>query len=384
MRVRFIRSFLILVSTIIAVGIAEAVCYLSGVLEDDPSSVEKRILLFHSPQQIFANHEDILLHAPNKNVRVVAIYYNRKQSTKEIDYSFAANNYGLVQDDDLVRHKPSLLVLGDSFAEGFGSEPWFRDFSKSLTPKSEYQLVNGGVLGTGFLQFWKLESHLANSGIDIRKLVVVFESDDIRRAVFNLPDKVLHCVNGVERCDGTEGWLHFSDDSELSQWTNKRRAIDEPGLKSQEQDRLRIWQKEERTFLGWLKHRTPVIQSLYSHYLADLDQEAEYKRSPYKESIAGSKNVIRAMVAKYGKNNLIFIHIPQKEEVSQGVNSLGVMTRQTIKETDATLYNGFARCGLRKSDFFVHDTHPNPTGYQKISACVLDATSKILQSGNRE
>lgn len=171
------------------------------------ASLLKRKLFFNSENPIFQNYEDILLYAPNNSVRIVGVYYNKKNLYREYDYSINTNNFGLVQDDNLIKAKKSLLILGDSFTEGFGATPWFRkysqDFAKNISP--DLQIINGGILGTGFQQFKKLENYLTLNQINIEKIVVVFISDDIRRSVFNLDYKTLQCVNGLVQCDGTEG-----------------------------------------------------------------------------------------------------------------------------------------------------------------------------------
>jgi hypothetical protein len=137
---------------------------------------------FDGPETIFQNHGDIFTYVPHKGIRNVTAYFFERNFTVEFDYRFRTNNVGLVQDADVGPERDSLLLLGDSFAEGHGAEPWFWQVSPEIA-KLGYQPVNGGLLGTGFEQWLKLERYLSGKSIRIGKLVVLFISDDYARGV---------------------------------------------------------------------------------------------------------------------------------------------------------------------------------------------------------
>ena len=78
-------------------------------------------------------------------------------------YDININNLGLVQDQDLQKDIPSILFLGDSFTEGQGGDgSWINFFGGNY---NNYQIINGGLLGTGFQQFELLNSYLSNHNI---------------------------------------------------------------------------------------------------------------------------------------------------------------------------------------------------------------------------
>ena len=166
----------------------------------------RRYMLFGTADNTpaFRNQGNIFTYAPNSTIRQTAYYENGAVLHKEYDYQFKANNFGLVQKQDIEKDRPSILVLGDSFTEGQGATPWFY-FLEEGDGKKNTQLINGGLLGTGFAQWKLLHDHLVNSGIRINKVVIPFISDDYQRAVWNFSDRVLNCLGGVEKCKVMRG-----------------------------------------------------------------------------------------------------------------------------------------------------------------------------------
>ena len=153
----------------------------------------KFIMFFDGPGSIFRNVNDIFTYVPNSELTSRLIYYSEAAYSTEYEYTFRSNNFGLVQDRDLLPGLRSVLVLGDSFVEGQGAEPWFRQIAPVIE-QSGYQPINGGFFGTGFLQWSALERHLAANDITISKLIVIFISDDLRRTIWNFPEQQLKCL----------------------------------------------------------------------------------------------------------------------------------------------------------------------------------------------
>ncbi len=82
-----------------------------------------------------------------------------------------------------------------------------------------------------------------------------------------------------------------------------------------------------------------------------------------------SRRAIAELVRNYGAENVAFIHIPQKGEISRP-DELGLKARQSIRDAGGRLFDGFKLCHLTVSDYYVYDDHPNPGGYAKIASCV--------------
>ena len=114
------------------------------------------------------------------------------------------NNLGLVQDQDLQKNIPSILFLGDSFTEGQGGGSWINFLGGNY---NNYQIINGGLLGTGFQQFELLNSYLSN--YDIKKVFVLFIGDDLRRDVFQFNSQQQKCLMNHKACNGSESFYGF-------------------------------------------------------------------------------------------------------------------------------------------------------------------------------
>jgi hypothetical protein len=82
-----------------------------------------------------------------------------------------------------------------------------------------------------------------------------------------------------------------------------------------------------------------------------------------------SRLAIANFIKVYGKDNVAFMHLPQKDEMS-GPNEIGMEARQSIRDSGGELYDGFRLCGLTEADYYLHDGHPNKQGYEKIENCV--------------
>jgi hypothetical protein len=174
--------------------------------------------------RFFRNQEDIFTYVPHSNVRNLTAFFSDNDFEVEYDYHFQTNNLGLVQDADVMPGQASLLLLGDSFTEGQGAEPWFRLVSPGIE-KLGYQAVNGGLRGTGFEHWLKLQRYLAANDIQIRKLVVLFISDDDQRPVRNFDPGELRCLSALGACRSEETYYYrLPPPDELSSWIAKIRT----------------------------------------------------------------------------------------------------------------------------------------------------------------
>jgi hypothetical protein len=86
---------------------------------------------------------------------------------------------------------------------------------------------------------------------------------------------------------------------------------------------------------------------------------------------------ISNIVRKYGSENVLFVHLPEKLELDKGPNWIGSMARKEIAKAHGRLFDGFRECGLNVDDYYVIDGHPNKRGYDKIANCVLKAVAEV-------
>jgi len=126
--------------------------------------------------------------------------------------------------------------LGDSYAQGQGAEPWFRLISPEID-KLGHQGINGGIMGTGFEQCLKYDRYLQAGDVRVRKVAVLFISDDFYRHVWNFTPSRLQCLASWDQCGGEERPLYRLPPTEdFSSWTNQ--------IKTNRAPLTKVWLKE--------------------------------------------------------------------------------------------------------------------------------------------
>ena len=347
----FFAAAMVVVSSILAIVLVELICYffVPSIGRASVYDWDRRILFIDGDNGTFQNQGDIFTYAPNANIRSSAVYFSDHAYDVEYDYWFHTNNYGLVQDFDVAPTRRSILLLGNSFMEGQGAEPWFRQLAEHADTLP-YQIINGGLFGTGFEQFGKLERYLSEEKkVQIRKLIVVFISDDYVRQSWHFSEDFLHCLQRDAFCNSGDGdFNRRPTSSELLARVDEIREFRKPRLPLQRlQQQARIW--------------LPASYRVYDYLQTKFHQNAVAKQ--------GSRLAIANFIEAYGKENVAFIHLPQKNEMS-GPNEIGMEARRSIQDAGGELYDGLKLCGLTEADYHIHDGHPNKQGYGKIENCV--------------
>lgn len=315
---------------------------------------DKRYMFFkgEGKSSVFKNINNFFVYQPNQKIESTAFYYVNDEWVKEYDYIIPTNNLGLVQTTPTFSNKDSLLLLGDSFTEGQGAYPWFEGFREKLN--IDLQLINGGILGTGF-QSWKLlHDYLIAKDVKVKKLVIVFISNDYSRGVWNMPTNVLYCIQDAHLCKGDENFYGKHEGNNLAGFLDKLRAYRE----------RRLVDPESMEFKVFLKALLPGVTTVYK-FLNDLFQ-------PNVNTKLNSA-AIEQLVSQYG-SDVLFVHIPQKDEIELGrITRQGEEVVNKIKSVKGVFFNGHSQCRFERTDYFINDGHPNAKGYEKISQCVRDA-----------
>jgi lysophospholipase L1-like esterase len=315
---------------------------------------DRRVVFFDGRGAIFENHGDIFTYLPHNEIRNVTGFFSDDDFAVEYDYRYRTNESGLVQDTDIAPARDSLLLLGDSFTEGQGAEPWFPMVSPTIE-KLGYQAINGGILGTGFQQWLKLDRYLVARNIQIRKLAVLFISDDYHRAVWNIPPPVFECLSAPRLCRVEDSYFYrLPPSDEMSSWIGRVRKARGP---------MRPRLKMNAAAL------LPATHSVYL-FLKNLNVFARAER--------GSHAAIAELIRIYGPKNVAFIHLPQKDELDHGPNDLGLRARRAIDDAGGKLFDGFKLCQLTRADYYMNDEHPNKQGYTKIAACAAKVINEFV------
>jgi hypothetical protein len=319
------------------------------------------------PQTIFRNSGEIFTYIPHSEIPNLTIFFRGGDFGIEYDYHFRTNNFGLVEEADVATDQDSLLILGDSFTEGQGAEPWFAQVSPGIA-KLGYQPINGGLLGTGFEQWNKLQRYLTEKKIRIRKVVVVFISDDYRRPVWQPTPATLQCLSSLALCRVQDSYYYrLPPPDELSLWVAKIRAARMP-------DRQKSWLASRSE--AWLPASYHVYRYLKQKlYVGRREDPMEAAR--YEVAQEQSRRAIIELIGTYGRQSVAFLHIPQRDELATGATNIGLKARRSIGEAGGNFFDGFTLCGLAREDYYLKDGHPNSRGYAKIGACVTRVINQM-------
>jgi hypothetical protein len=351
-------NFFLVIFSIFFSFVAIEIAYKIVLKDENAYKWDQRYMLFSaSPENsvLFRNIGPIFTYQPNILVKSKTYYYLDEKYQVEYDYQFKTNNYGLVSDVDINPIKESILIIGDSFTEGQGAEPWFRSLLANVK-NSRYQFVNGGLLGTGFAQWSLLNQHLVENKVNLKKAVVIFISDDFIRKTWNFTEQQYRCLADSNQCFGDEFFYKLPQEKDEINFLNK----------------IRDFREQPKNSLKEFSNEFFPATNLIFTFTKQVFRKSFGIRNKRIDGLMGPNKVaINELVKYYGHQNIIFLHLPEKSEVlAKGFNSFGVDADSHIAMTGASLYSGLDHCNLTIDDYHKNDGHPNARGYKKISDCV--------------
>ena len=318
----------------------------------------KNRYLIYSEGEIFRNINNFFTYEPNKEIIASNYYFKNDEFNKVYEYKIFTNNLGLVQKNDINNISQSILFLGDSFTEGQGAPSWINKFNGKY---KDYQIINGGFLGTGFQQFNLIDNFL--SDYNVKKVFVLFIGDDLRRDIFQFNNQQLSCLKNHKNCLGTEGFYSYA----LSRDDPKNFLI-----------HLRKKQKIQSTNKAInFKHIRRSIKSKISDlYILKIPMNF-LKSKFYKsnnEKILRNFKAIESIINKYD-DNIYFVHLKIKEEI---LNKKMSYESIYAKDHIQNLTKNYFECTFSDnlSNFYEYDGHPNKKGYESLYNCILNILKK--------
>ena len=314
-----------------------------------------RRLMFFSEGNVFQNMSwGGFVYQPNTKITARIVYITdpkRPTVVDEYQYQISTNSAGLVQIGNIKSATPSVIFLGDSYTAGQGAIPWFYELERRWKGYSSFQIINGGILGTGFEAWLRLYQHLATSA-DIRKIVVIFISSDWTRAVWQMSNHDLNCLKQPTQCDGSNNFLGLPANPADAEHQIHRIAT----------ERMNYLARNQNIFEASAIYQR-LLHPAYSRWWP-------YRKSATETQFEKSKDAIREMTRAVGNQNIVFIQLPQKDELASGLDSLSERGQSFIRQSGLKYVDGNKECQLTIEDFHVHDGHPNSAGYRKILDCV--------------
>ena len=217
-----IANILLLISSImLGVVIVEL---MFSLLRDPVEDYLDRYYLVSGTEGVFKEGSGIVSYKKNSKIKHEVYYGDNTGFKKEYGYEMQTNNFGLVQEQNLDINKKSVLFLGDSFTEGTGARPWFNVLTKKLK-NNDIQLINGGILGTGFSHWLNVHNYLLDQGFSFEKVFILYISDDISRKNWSFNNDIHECIKNWKVCSGWEPFLAIPPQSELLDYLHNIREF---------------------------------------------------------------------------------------------------------------------------------------------------------------
>ena len=341
----FIFSLLfIIISTELLLSV-----YFKSVKIPTDNRYMNRYMLF-SEGKLFKDFKNFFLYEPNINRRSLQYYFEENRFQKIWDYELKTNNEGLVQSKDVFKNKQSILFLGDSFTEGQGAPPWVDFFEQK---NLDYQIINGGIIGTGFIQFYNLSKYFKEK-FQIKKIFVIYIGEDLRRGL-SIP-KNNDCLLNNKMCTKNFGIYSIpKDDLEIQQFL------------------LKIHQIRKNQKLSFNQIFKNLIRSTYLYNIS----RSKINRFRFKNDVTIKKNFdsINKLINE-NKSKITFVNIKTAVEIIKGQESYETqLIREYLKKKKIPNYV----CNMNNdlTNFYKIDFHPNQKGYKEIFLC-LDKLLKEL------
>ena len=329
------------------------------VYKSENYNYRNTFLLFEQGN-VFQNIDNFFVYDQNSNI-TASTYYLKKNSFIEVNsYKIKTNNFGLVQAKDLIPKKESILILGDSFVQGQGYGNWTDLINLDV---DNYQIINGGILGTGPQQFLRLEEYLSKKLL-IKKVILLYIGDDFRRDLYNHDKDRLNCLKNYKKCNGSELFYGFP-------------------LMSKDPQNFLNYLKDKRfdkskEYLSLKRIRRLIKSKLSNLHVVNIPisflRNTFYKSK--NEKILKNFKAIEKFINKYD-DNIHFVNIAQKNEILLNKKSYEtIYANEFITKKTKNIH----QCNFDNNldFFFKYDQHPNEKGYKYISRCISKILKKIL------
>jgi hypothetical protein len=321
----------------------------------DPFYYWKFRFQYVSPNAYVNRSEGVWTYRPNAALRETAVYAmpspfaREPKLTLEADCRMRSNNLGLLQDDDVLPGKPRTIVFGDSFTSGQGGCPWFH---KLQARRPQDLLLNAGLLGTGFEQWWRLFEHLRTQGVVAERVLLIAISNDFKRKVFNWPATDFDCLDrGQCVWDGVYSWQPVRPDETENELLARTRA--RYTMRFSNYSALSFWflsLEQHSMFLKFLHLAVENLAGLLVHGKAGVLPGTEVALQNFKS-----------------------LGIPVKVLLVTQKNETGLLGNEQDTAAAVALLNAHGvphdQCHLGYDDFLRLDSHPNAAGYERLAAC---------------
>ncbi len=330
--------------------------------------------MFFEKGENFQNIGQIFKYFPNREI-ISKTYYIKEEPQLEYAYTIHTNNLGLVQKRDVHTFQQAEIILGDSFTEGQGASAWFYDFDNTAYQRGR-NFINGGILGTGPMQWNKLKEHLELTGMKFSSTNVIIIGADLYRNIWNFDDDTLQCLH-YAKCDKSNGDYYgydFANNDEDTIKKSTRNFNDTKNYSTDIRSTLDI-----KSALGIKYNLKAIVKRSAVVFIAYRYFKDKFSEPPHQDyddaslinnTYNANLNTVKKLVFS-GENPGFLLLVTMKHEVGTPPK-WDTSSRDIIQLAKENNLN-FHTCILEKEDFYTTDSHPNQNGYSKINTCVSTA-----------
>ncbi len=307
---------------------------------------------------------------PNKAINWT-VFYGYPFHKPKLEYSvwLTSNDIGLIQSRNFEPAKESIAIFGDSFTEPQATNPWFYSLENhwnSISPNSNFQLLNFGYQGTGIGRWDQITNNLKDD-YKIKKAVYVAISQDFARLnQSGWSEGDLDCFDTTKSCPGLYYQPILGNDQSTK--TLRTRASQEiAGRHHQLNDRITFALCGSSELLRQVSSLTgkPCYKSPPTEYQTSLQQQMGTGFYFFKKHIE-----------LYGKENVHLVWIPERNEAATGNKS--PLSRKLIRFAGNHIpKENIILCELGPNDYHEKDGHQNEEGSRKIYKCVSQSLEKM-------
>ena len=356
------NKYLIIVSLFLGLFITEVFFQIiySHKKKFEYASAEERFILFDSPDgEMYDVRDKYFKYKPNKKILAETYFKKDKSFIKEFSYIIHTNNYGLVQKKNLSKEKKSILFLGASFVEGQGASAWINEIDNESTG---FQLINGGIMGTGPQQMEILEEEISKD-FNVERVLFFYNGGLMRRDPFIINNNTIKCIKDYKSCEGDENFYGFP--------IKKK----DPNNFLLFLDNYRVKSLQENKSIKNL--RRSIKTKIFNLYIVKIPTNF-LKNKFYKsgnEKIKKNFTSMSNLISKYGRN-IYFIKMNTLYEIGMGESYETMYAESFLKSKKINHFY----CDFENNidNFYPNDGHPNKKGYESLKNCVQDILDKQI------
>lgn len=360
-------AILLLVATVAALVLAELLLRGLGV---GTYSLAERVLFYSLPAFV-GDAEQGVHYAPNTDIRSVPVYGD------QIDYDLTqhTNNLGFY---DSIDYYPTpagtrnVVFIGDSFTAGYGGFNWVSRLREWFALNPPTAVFNLGVGGTGIHHYAPLLASFHRQ-IGFNEVNIVAISNDFIRPMWwplQHEEGISFCFEGESaahcRAARTPFLLRVEIDASREALLERARSVyaDNQSLAPAPPhfyQQLRLYTLLCDALSDHFPHSANVTlcPHVKNHYYPNY-----LKSSIYQESI----DMLRRLPEQYPGVRFRLWHAPQKGEAILGNYAFEV--GQDLAGSAVEYIPLLHACAWTRGDYHKHDGHLNPSGYNKLLACV--------------